>query len=519
MVIIGSQIAGSAVSALIGSITLKVNPDTPLAGRDISFTLQGLEPWQEVSVEFFDPLGQPAEWIAEEEVFIVQVDGTLVTKQKLYADASGETSWLRVATQDREGVWTSEITIDGHTTSVSYAVTQLQLQVEQETLGVELRRYQGLVSNTLYSSLVPSALAVDLQSHLGRVVEELRERLGIQSVAIPNIYLAGNRQLFEKIAQATGKDIGFEDGYYQDSGNHPGIYMPTDGLLTELQQTLTHEYVHLAMDELARDQPLPAWLSEGLARFYEYEIGLVTERPNPTKRRAFRSADEARAAATSGALFPLPSLESQANWNAQTGEDRISLQYSEAYMAVRFLIETYSAQAAAGVVQEIGGRFSLNSAIQNILRLPYPQFEQQFVAWLRAWEDPERAVISPYIEILERILDSAGAISQRREIELGITAPRIERIPFQMLLHSDAQALQTELDMETPPDSLADMHQEASAFLDRYIQWLALELEFVETGVNAKVVEANDMIEEINVREVLLARGMINVKFIYNLGK
>ena len=148
---IGSQIAGSTVSALMGSITLRVNPDTRLAGRDISFILRGLEPWQEASVEFFDPQGRPSEWITEGEVHFAQVDGAPVTKRILFGDASGETSWLRVGTQDREGVWTLEITVDGHTTSVSYAVSQLQLQVEQETLGVELRRYQGLVSNTLYS--------------------------------------------------------------------------------------------------------------------------------------------------------------------------------------------------------------------------------------------------------------------------------------------------------------------------------------------------------------------------------
>ena len=235
--------------------------------------------------------------------------------------------------------------------SVSYAVSQLQLQVEQETLGVELRRYQGLVSNTLYSSLVPAALALDLQSHLGRVVEELRVRLGVQSGAIPSIYLAGNRQLFEQIAQATGTDIGLEQGYYRGGGIYPGIYMRADDFLTEIQRTLTHEYVHLALDELAPD-PLPAWLNEGLAGFYEFQIGLAAERANATRVRAFRSADVARPAAISGTLIPLSSLESQASWNSQTDANRISLQYPEAYMAVRFLIETFGAEAAADVVRK-----------------------------------------------------------------------------------------------------------------------------------------------------------------------
>ena len=517
MVAIGSQIGGSTVSQITGNITLSVNPDAPFAGRDISFTLRGLAPWQEVVVEFIDPLGQPAEWITEEEAHVVSADGTRITERSLYADDSGEISWLRLGTQDREGVWTSDITIDGRTTSVTYAVSQLQLQVGQETLGVDLRRYQGLVSNTLYSSLVPAAVALDLQSHLGRVVEELRQRIGVQSRAIPNTYLAGNRQLFEQIAEATGTELGFEQGYYQAGGEHPGIYMRADDLITQLEGTLTHEYVHLAMDELARERPLPAWLTEGLARFYEYEIGLAGQRPNVTRWRAFRSADLAREAANSGALLRLPDLESRAIWNGQTDDDRITLQYAEAYMAVRYMTESYGADAAAGIVGDIGGGFSLVSAIQSNLGVPYSEFEQAFIAWLRNWEDPERLGISPFIEILDGVLDMADSISQRRGNELGSRSPRLERIPFKTLLHSEAAAKQNELEMVTPPDSLADLHLETLSFLGRYVQWLALELEFVETGVNARIAEANNMIGEINVREVLLARSIGGVKLIYNL--
>ena len=70
----------------------------------------------------------------------------------------------------------------------------------------------------------------------------------------------------------------------------------------------------------------------------------------------------------------------------------------------------------------------------------------------------------------------------------------------------------------TPPESLADLHQEALTYLDRYVQWLALQLEFVETGVNAIIIESNAMIEEINVREFLLSNEIIDVKYIYNFG-
>ena len=116
-------------------------------------------------------------------------------------------------------------------------------------------------------------------------------------------------------------------------------------------------------------------------------------------------------------------------------------------------------------------------------------------------------------------MDSRDAVSQRRADRLGTTTPLIEQVPSKMLLHSDAQALQTGLAMVTPPAALANLHQEALSYLDRYVQWLALELEYVETGVDVKRVEANNMVEENNVRQTLLNRRIANVKFIYNLGE
>ena len=69
----------------------------------------------------------------------------------------------------------------------------------------------------------------------------------------------------------------------------------------------------------------------------------------------------------------------------------------------------------------------------------------------------------------------------------------------------------------TPPAALADLHQEALSYLERNAQWLALELDFVETGLNARIIEANDMIEEIVVRDFLVADGVLGVKFVYNI--
>lgn len=80
---------------------------------------------------------------------------------------------------------------------------------------------------------------------------------------------------------------------------------------TEVQQIMVHEYVHLVFDGVAQGKAFPAWLSERLAKFYEFDVGLAGDRPNAVTLRPLRYADQARTAARSGALIPLSSLKSQ----------------------------------------------------------------------------------------------------------------------------------------------------------------------------------------------------------------
>ena len=272
---VGGQVSGPGVFQLPGDFSLTVDPSEPLTGRDVTFTLAGLPPWQEITVEFTDPLGRPAQWVTENEVVLVGAGNVPVTALTHYADGSGRVSWTRVGTKDQEGTWTVRVTLDGEVSSVTYPVTQLQLLLQDtETVGVELRRYQGSASNAFYSTLVPAATAIDLQAHLVWVVERLGEELGVHSKQIPDIYLAGNQTLLQQVARATGNEIGFEDGYYLGSGNRPGFYMRTNLFLSSLRAVLTHEYTHLLLREVSPDQSLPAWLNEGLARHSEYTLVL-----------------------------------------------------------------------------------------------------------------------------------------------------------------------------------------------------------------------------------------------------
>ena len=251
---------------------------------------------------------------------------------------------------------------------------------------------------------------------------------------------------------------------------------------------------------------MPSWLNEGLARHSEYGLGLQSVRPNAVKVALYRSADLAQAAALSGTLVSLTSLKSQTDWNAQSDGYRINLQYAEAYMAVRFMVETYGSSAPMDVVQAMGQGSQLSAAILEVTGRQYRDFRQSFEEWLQEWDDPERAEIQTCLGSLERILDSADSISDRRAVDLQSGAPFSTRILVRRGLVTDAQSLLDQLGELSPSDLLSDLDREATAYLSRFAQWLTLELGYTETLEDALLFQANDMIPEINARDVLLTR-------------
>ena len=510
--------SGTSVFQVSGEFSLKIEPGEPLAGHDVSFTLSGLAPWEEVRVEFINPLGQPAQWVTEEDVLVVGAGGVPVSEHFLFADGQGKAKWTRLGALDQEGLWSADITINGETSSITYSVSQLQLDLQDtQTVGVEMRVYAGSASDTFYSSLVPAALAVDLQAHWAWVVGQHSQDLGLQSRQIPDIYLAGNDGLLRQVAQATGTTIGFEDGYYRSSGTRPGIYMRTDFYQTGVRSILTHEYTPLVLQEAAQDEQLPAWVTEGIARAAERRLSLRTARPDAGLLRIFQDADVAKAAAISGRLPELTALESQSSWNAQTYQEQVNLQYATAYMATRYMAETHGPLAPVNIVKQIGGGQPLTAAILQITGTQYGAFRSQFKDWLENWEDPDRAEVRPYATALGNILESVDDISRRRAEDLDSNSPRLSRIPLKEGLVGEAIDLQAELNGLTAPSSQTDLHQSAREYLAAVVRWLSLELNYLESLTNSVLEEANNTIPEINAREFELKRDLSTVRFVYNL--
>ena len=457
---------------------LAIEPAEPYSGRDAFFTLQGLDPWERVTVQFFDPSGKPAEWVTEYESYLTDANDNPVTERRLYADAQGRASWRRVGTRDRPGAWTVRVTQEDTATTLTYPVNQLTLTpIGSKTLGLEFRLYQGPRSNTYYTGDVPGALTVDLQDHLKLVTDSLRRLSGLQSDQTPTIYLVADLELLKQVSESAGSTLGFADGCYRIAGEDSGIYMHTDSLLTGIQRLLTHEYVHLALSETVGPVDLPSWLNEGTATYYEYLINVSGKRANATKHPLYRSAGIAKNAARSGNLLALTNLEDQDAWNSQTEEDRIDLQYAQSHMAVRYLAETYGTSTPIDMMTRMGQGATLSEVFSEIVGVEYLAFEQQFTLWLKSWEDPERTRIAEYIRGLNEIMSAKASIGDRRSMDLASGATPAERVVTKRSLSADAEGLLTRIGNLSPPPELQPLQDDAIRFMERFVRLLALELE------------------------------------------
>jgi hypothetical protein len=497
---------------------LSITPEAAIAGRDVAFHLAGLPAWEPVSFTFVDPQGVPVSWITAEDVHVLEQDRSEVTTIRMYPNALGELEWTRYGAQDEEGQWSVDINIGGSILSATYTLESLVLRdFEMVSLGTLLTKHEAPGFNIFYSDLVPTALVADLQEHLSNTASLLERRIESDIGSVPDVYLAGNRELMSLVGTVTGINLGFEDGYYITGGQLPGIFMRTDLQGTEVRRLLTHEYIHHVFDGLANDQVLPAWLTEGLSKYYEFDTALLGPRPDATRLRQLSSADLARAAAESGSLFSLASLDSQTTWNSRTDQEELALQYAQAYMAVRFLIDTYGPLAGKDVVDVIGLGTGVSDALETVTGLGIGVFESQFNSWLERWEDPERAQISDYLLELDTILAAESANSEQRALNIATQMFVSEEINASAALVRSTQELVDALQKLSPPEQALELHQQAEEHLGRVLEWLTLELRAAEAQDNVPLNAANAMIPELGARDFTLKRNMSNLRFIYHL--
>ncbi|MEE2881204.1 MAG: hypothetical protein VX643_04315 [Chloroflexota bacterium] len=501
------------------SLMLNWNPTKPVTGRDIDFTLTGLNPWQRVKIYFVNPLGNESRWIdPDREVNLVNQDGVPMFGRAIFADKNGQARWSRIATLDHEGVWGIRMELLGDSVITNYNLLQMELpNLDSQNLGIELRKYQGSFGNIYYSAGVPTSLVVDLQYHLKWVVAQMNIRSGLQSTEIPDIYLAANQSLFKELATATDVTIGFESGFYKKTGRRPGIYMRTDFLRTELFRILTHEYVHLIIGDQSQERDIPSWLNEGTAQYYEYALNLDAVRPDITRLRMYQASDVAKSAALDGVMIGLRNLENQSSWNSQANPEQILLQYSEAYMAVKYLNDTYGEKSSTGVIKNIARGGNIFDAIQDETEISYHKFRDDFTDWIRTLEYSERRALNKYVSVLKDVTEQDGRLFTKRAQEMQLNRNPSERIIDKENLVNDANYLIQRLQGFNPPPSLMELNQDSLIYLSKVKDWLTLELTYVRTADEKFQVGANEMIPEIEARGTLLNRAITNFESLHNL--
>ncbi len=513
LVAVASSASGTGEATLGGGVVLRIDPGRPVAGRNISFTVSGLKPWQQFSVRFVDPQGNPAQWVLAQESLLTQ-SGAPGFDRTMFAGAAGQASWMRVETRDSEGTWSVRIKVDSSEYVATYTVAQVQLDTtEVHQLGLDFRRYHGSAADSFTSALVPTSLAVDMQSHLLQVVNKLEARLAFQSSQVPDIYLLGNQTLLEAVAKAAGAALnGWEAGFYYVGGTNPGIYIKTDELETQLRQTVTHEYVHLALSEKAPKISLPAWVNEGTAVYYELTLGQELPGTAISRREAFWRADMVKAAAIGPSFIPLTALESQKTWGQGVMTVRLQLQYAEAYMAVRYLVERYGDKGLSKVLDGLAAGRSLDASLALAVGVSYAQFQTDYLAWVRSWTDPSREAMRAYAASTDVIMQEWEAISTERTKTLGTG-----NVSAEAGLLVRAKVLDAKVSQLSPSAEAAEEQALLAAFVKRAVDWLQLEYDYVSLGVPSKLTEANNMIPEIDAREKGFYRAMYDLKVEYNL--
>ena len=501
------------------SLVLNWSPRKPLSGRDIDFTLTGLDPWQRLKISFIDPLGNESLWIEpEREVNLINSDGTPMSGRIIFADQTGKAEWSRIATLDHEGIWGIRMDVLGDSVITNYNLLQMDLpEAVTENSGIELRKYRGSFSNVYYSAGVPTSLVVDLQYHLKWIVDQMNVRSGLHSTKIPDIYLASNRDLFKELATASGVTIGFESGFYKKAGLRPGIYMQTNFLRTELLRILTHEYVHLIIGETSQKRDIPSWLNEGTAQYYEYALNLNGVRPDITQLRMYHASDVVKSAAADDSMIGLRNLENQSTWNSQTDTSQILLQYSEAYIAVKYLNDTYGEKSSANIIKNIARGVNIFDAIQDETEISYHKFRDDFASWIKDFKDPGREELNKHISELIDITDQDEILFAKRSQEMRLNRDFEDRISDKENLVNETIHLLHRLQRMKPPPSLSELHQDSLIYFSKIKDWLALELSYVTTTEGDRQVEANQLIPEIEARGTLLNRSIANIESVYNL--
>jgi len=138
-------------------------------------------------------------------------------------------------------------------------------------------------------------------------------------------------------------------------------------LTRQTHATLTHEYVHAVVDELAggNTRAVPIWFNEGLAEYVEWRFLGSRHPPHGTRVRL-------RGAALDGSI---PSLESLAS-GALIGTRDPALSYAVSALAVRHLLDTGSSLALRKLIIDVANGTPFSDSLRRHFHISVSQLDR-----------------------------------------------------------------------------------------------------------------------------------------------
>jgi tetratricopeptide (TPR) repeat protein len=154
------------------------------------------------------------------------------------------------------------------------------------------------------------------------------------------------------------------------------------------RDTLTHEYTHLVISRLSRNQA-PVWFHEGTAAYME-ELWQSSE---GGKLSATGEALLARALEEDG-LVPFEVINRSMPNLPDAGT--VSLAFAEVTTAIDFLIQTHGRQSVRKAIDLMRGGLDADEAIARLHGTSFDRWERDWLSWVRGQSLRKRVDVAAY---------------------------------------------------------------------------------------------------------------------------
>ena len=223
--------------------------------------------------------------------------------------------------------------------------------------GVERDRFIYFLDTPQYLDMADSLL----NEAAVRLETLLHHRLNYK----PNVFIVNNQFRFDSLIGGKFPDWGAAAAI--PHRKRIVIKSPDQfNLNRSLKELLIHEYSHLALAGRTGFRSAPRWFDEGLAM-------MVSAEWNWSSNLAMSKA------AVFGQMMSLREIEKVNRFN----ESRAHIAYAQSYLAVTYIYEEYSNEAANIFLDRIAAGASLDEALMASTGSKYADFETEFGLYLK----------------------------------------------------------------------------------------------------------------------------------------